>query len=651
MSDLFSTPLDNLAAALAARPAAAPVGWRAGALVTTADFLARAGAWHALLRAQAGANFALYLDDSIDFGAALLGAWHAGKTIWLGADTLDATCAALRGSVDGFLGQYPAALAPLQPDQSNHAHEGALPAGALDVDAAALVVFTSGSTGEPQAIPKKLSQIASEVATLDVLFGATAGDAAVVATVSHQHIYGLLFKVLWPLTTGRPLHAASIGFHEELAPALAFGACVLVASPAHLKRLPEHLDWSGAARNLRAVFSSGGPLAPDTALATGALLGKVPVEVYGSSETGGVAWRQRAHLDDDAWRAFPTVAWRLGEDGALEVRSPHLPDDSWLVLADRAAPAGDAADAGFVLRGRSDRIVKIEEKRVSLTAMEAALLASGLAAEARVIVCEPAAATPAVHAASAMPAMPATQATLAMPATQATLTMSVTPATSATSAALAGAQAVVAPTGDRQRIAAFVVPTAAGAELLAREGKVALNNRLRAALAATVAAVALPRRWRYLDRMPVNAQGKTTLAALEALLDAAPAPVTAPRPVPRPIFPHVRELERDEQRVLLEVTAPADLLYFDGHFDVAPILPGVVQVEWALHYGRQYFTLPPNFTGVNLLKFQQVVRPDMAVQLELVHDTAKGSLNFRYVSAGSQHSSGRIMLAGEHGDA
>ena len=642
MSDLFSTPLDNLAAALAARPAAAPVGWRAGALVTTADFLARAGAWHALLRAQAGANFALYLDDSIDFGAALLGAWHAGKTIWLGADTLDATCAALRGSVDGFLGQYPAALAPLQPDQSNHAHEGELPAGALDVDAPALVVFTSGSTGEPQAIPKKLAQIASEVATLDVLFGATAGDAAVVATVSHQHIYGLLFKVLWPLTTGRMVHALSLGFHEELAPALAFGACVLVASPAHLKRLPEHLDWSGAARNLRAVFSSGGPLAPDTALATGALLGKVPVEVYGSSETGGVAWRQRTHLDDDAWRAFPTVAWRLGEDGALEVRSPHLPDDSWLVLADLAAPAGGSVDAGFVLRGRSDRIVKIEEKRVSLTAMEAALLASGLAAEVRVIVCEPAAATPAVHATSAMPAMPATQATL---------TMSATPATPATSAALAGAQAVVSPTGDRQRIAAFVVPTAVGAELLAREGKVALNNRLRAALAATVAAVALPRRWRYLDRMPVNAQGKTTLAALEALLDAAPASVTAPQPVHRPIFPHMRELERDEQRVLLEVTAPADLLYFDGHFDVAPILPGVVQVEWALHYGRQYFTLPPNFTGVNLLKFQQVVRPDMAVHLELVHDTAKGSLNFRYVSEGSQHSSGRIMLAGEQDNA
>ena len=597
----MSDALESLAAAIAARPTAALVGWRADSSVnspvTNAAFLARAGAWHALLRAQPGRNFALYLDDSIEFGAALLGAWHAGKTIWLGADTLDVTCAALRGAVDGFLGQYPAALAPLQPP-AVPACAPALPTTALVPEFPALVVFTSGSTGEPQAIPKKLSQIASEVATLDVLFGAAAGTAAsvaVVATVSHQHIYGLLFKVLWPLTTCRPIHALSLGFHEELAPALAAGPCVLVASPAHLKRLPEHLDWRGAVRNLRAVFSSGGPLAPDTALATGALLGKVPFEVYGSSETGGVAWRQRAHLADDAWQPFPAVDWRLDEEGALHVRSPHLADDDWLALADRAEAAGDKS---FVLRGRSDRIVKIEEKRISLTAMEASLLASGLALEARVIVCPPVA-------------------------------------------------------GQRERLAAFIVPSLDGGAVLASLGKQALNARLREALAATVAAVALPRRWRYLDAMPVNAQGKITLAALQALLDdAVPVPVPVPVPVAAPRLPRMTELENDPatQRVLLELTAPADLLYFDGHFAVAPILPGVVQVEWAIHYGRQYFPLPPHFTGINVLKFQQVVQPEQPVQLELVHDTVKNSLNFRYTSASGQHASGRIMLAGEFAD-
>ncbi|MES2348651.1 MAG: AMP-binding protein [Pseudomonadota bacterium] len=583
----MSDRIENLYAAIAERPAAGLIGRRAGEGVRNEQFLARVQAWHALLRAQAGSAFALYLDDSIEFGAALLGAWHAGKTIWLSADTLEASCASLRASVDGFLGQFPESLLPLRP--SGGAAPAADLSGALAADLPALVVFTSGSTGAAQAIPKKLSQLASEVATLDALFGAAAGvgdDVAVLATVSHQHIYGLLFKVLWPLSSGRSIHAASISYPEELAPAMAAGPCMLVASPAHLNRLPDHLDWSGAARTLQAVFSSGGPLSPETAYTSGRLLGKVPVEVYGSSETGGVAWRQRSAGADDSWLPFPTVAWRLGdEDGALEVRSPHLADDNWLALADRAARSGEQR---FLLLGRNDRIVKIEEKRISLSGMEATLIASGLAAEARVMLCEPVA-------------------------------------------------------GERQKLAAFIVPTPEGSAVFAAGGKAALNGRLRSALAATVEAVALPRRWRYLDQMPVNAQGKTTLAALLALLDSEDGMAGH-----RPRFAQMRELEREPRRVLLELTAPSNLLYFDGHFDTAPILPGVVLVEWAMHYGRQYFSLPPQFKGINALKFQQVIQPNQAVQLELLHDAAKGGLQFRYTSEAGHHASGRVVLhAGE----
>jgi len=638
----MSDRIEDLIAAMTARPADGLVGWRAGAAVNNAQFLARVRDWHVLLRAQAGRNYAMYLDDSIEFGAALLGAWHAGKTIWLSADTLEATCASLRAQVDGFLGQFPAALSPLSPlSPDAGAPRGAPTFGAADADAdaggalagdlPALVVFTSGSTGAAQAIPKKLSQIASEVETLEQLFGHAAGNAAVLATVSHQHIYGLLFKVLWPLSAARAIHALSIAFPEELAPAMAAAPCLLIASPAHLKRLPDQLDWRGAARMLRGVFSSGGPLPPETAFVAGSLLGEVPIEVYGSSETGGIAWRQRSRCGDESWLPFPTVDWRINdEDSTLEVRSPHLPDDGWLALADRAERVDHSGPSRFLLLGRADRIVKIEEKRISLTAMEEAMLASGLAVEARVILCEPR-------------------------------------------------------NGERQRLAALVVPTPIGRELLNAQGKTALNAKLRAVLATVVEMVALPRRWRYIEQMPVNAQGKITQAALHALLNSddgaandgvvtgavatitataataigttatatatAVATTTAGRRLPaseRPRFPDVRELDREavneHPRVLLEMIAPASLLYFDGHFDVAPILPGVVQVDWAVHYGREYFTLPARFKGINALKFQQVIQPEMPVQLELIHDTAKNSLNFRYMSAVGQHASGRIML-------
>jgi acyl-CoA synthetase (AMP-forming)/AMP-acid ligase II/3-hydroxymyristoyl/3-hydroxydecanoyl-(acyl carrier protein) dehydratase len=568
MSDFFSR--------LAARAPQALAGRRAGAAVTHHALMARARAWSALARSSSGRNVALFHDDSLEFAAALLGAWQAGKTVWLAADALPATCAALRHSVDVFWGQYPDDCAPQVPDPDERC---ALAWPELAPDFPALVVHTSGSTGAPKAIAKQMSQLTSELAALEAQFGTRLIGAEVLATVSHQHIYGLLFRVLWPLQAGRVVHAHAYDHPEALALALAQRACLLVASPAHLKRLPDHLDWQGAARQLRAVFSSGGMLAPEASLHARGLLGHAPIEVYGSSETGGIAWRQRTPDAGDSWRALPFVEWRVSEpDHLLEVRSRQVGPGGWLELADRIAADGHG---GFLLQGRSDRIVKIEEKRVSLEAVEAALTGSGLALEARVIACPEQA-------------------------------------------------------GGRQALAAFVVLTAAGQALLEADGRAALNKRLRALLAGAVEAVALPRRWRYLDQMPVNAQGKTSHAQLLALLDEEAGP--------RPRLPAVRVLESAPERVLLELTVPADLLYFDGHFTVAPVLPGVVQVDWAIFYGRSHFDLAPAFRAINALKFQQMIRPGRPLQLELVHDRAKGSLNFRYISEAGAHASGRILF-------
>ncbi|AKU25170.1 AMP-binding protein [Massilia sp. NR 4-1] len=590
--------LSSLVPALLERDSAACVGWRADQPLSNAWLLARVRAWGTLLAGQPGRDYALYLDDSLEFGAALLGAWQAGKTVWLTADTLDASCAALQGKVDGFLGQFPPQWQPLAAPGDTPSSDAAPDAAAvppprvLGDDFPALVVHTSGSTGAAQAVPKRLSQLASEVAVLERMFGADLGDAAIVATVSHQHIYGLLFKVLWPLCAARPLQALSVQYPEELAQALAQRASVLVSSPAHLKRLPAHLDWTTAAVQLRAVFSSGGPLPEEAALAAGAMLGQVPHEIYGSSETGGVAWRQSAAdaAASACWQAFDNVAWRIavGEadaaqgEGALEVRSPHLPDEGWLQLADRARAVGSAGQA-FELLGRADRIVKVEEKRVSLDALEAALLACGLAEQAR----------------------------------------------------------IVPDDGARVRLAACVVLNQEGRVLLAAQGKVALNQRLRAVLAPVAEAVALPRRWRYLDSLPLNAQGKTTRAALLALLDDEPAAALEQRPRQ----PQWRELERGEQRLLLELSVPADLLYFEGHFPGSPILPGVAQLDWAIGQARQAFDVPPVFREVAALKFQQVIAPGATVQLELLHDRAKASVQFRYLSAAGQHASGRLLFA------
>jgi len=578
MSDFF--------ARIAGRAPDILAGRRGGAEVGHAELIARARAWTALGRRTASKQVALYHEDSLEFAAALLGAWQSGKTVWLVADTLPASCAALAREVGSFWGQFPYDCLPAAPGDSEACPQ---PWQEPAPDFPALVVYTSGSTGAPVPIRKQLSQLTGELEALEACFGARlgaqSGDTEVLATVSHQHIYGLLFRVLWPLAAGRAIHAERYEFPEPLALALAARPCVLLASPAHLKRLPDHLDWRGAAAQLRAVFSSGGMLDAAASRHARTLLGQAPVEVYGSSETGGVAWRQRGEGADEAWTPLPGVAWRSDADGLLEVHSVHAGPDGWQGLPDRV---DDAGEGRFLLRGRADRIVKIEEKRVSLDAIEGALLATGLVREARVLACP-------------------------------------------------GAE------GGRQLLAAFVAPNGEGAALLEREGKSAMNARLRSRLGDFIEAVALPRRWRFLESLPVNAQGKTTQAGLLALLEDKPEDKLKARPR----WPALRVLEESPARMLLELAVPADLLYFDGHFSIAPVLPGVVQVDWAFHYGRRYFGLDAGMTGMAALKFQQMIRPEQPVRLELVHDVAKGSLNFRYFSEAGAHASGRILLGAD----
>ncbi|SBV37248.1 conserved hypothetical protein [uncultured Stenotrophomonas sp.] len=405
--------------------------------------------WRAAFAAASGRDWALYFDDALPFAAALFGAWHAGKRVWLAADSLPATLTALQPHVNGFAGDVDALHAPLV--ASRDSDETALPA--LDERVCELVVFTSGSTGEPCAIVKRMAQLAREVDALQAAFGAEIDGAQVHGTVSHQHIYGLLFRVLWPLAAGRPIQPRRF-FHEDLVRALAAADTVLVATPAHLKRLPEQLDWASLHGRLRVVFSSGGPLPAEAAMQTRRLLGVAPTEVYGSSETGGVAWR-RWHDDAPAWQALPGVRWRI-EEGCLAVASAHLQDGNWWRTQDRVEAL---ADGRFRLLGRADRIVKIEERRVSLDALERGLCADPQVAEARVLV---------------------------LP-------------------------------GAREQLAAVVVP--ADSALL--EAGDAVRRAFQQSLAARLAqghdAVTRPRRWRLVSTLPQNAQGKVTQAALAVL--------------------------------------------------------------------------------------------------------------------------------------
>ena len=138
-------------------------------------------------------------------------------------------------------------------------HAQILPA--FDPQQAGIDLYTSGSTGEPKLVRKTLLQLETEAVVLEQQWGERLGDLPLLATVPHQHIYGLLFRIVWPLCSGRVFDAVTCVRPDVLEARLKqFGRAALASSPAHLSRLPQLIALPALKGLVGPIFSSGGPL-------------------------------------------------------------------------------------------------------------------------------------------------------------------------------------------------------------------------------------------------------------------------------------------------------------------------------------------------------------------------------------------------------
>jgi 3-hydroxymyristoyl/3-hydroxydecanoyl-(acyl carrier protein) dehydratase len=103
--------------------------------------------------------------------------------------------------------------------------------------------------------------------------------------------------------------------------------------------------------------------------------------------------------------------------------------------------------------------------------------------------------------------------------------------------------------------------------------------------------------------------------------------------------------ERGEAHgVSVDLHVPAALPQFRGHFDTAPILAGIVQIDWALQLARKHGLADGEAHYLAGIKFQKTIRPQARLNLHLQMDTARGELKFLYqaLGGGSAYSTGRI---------
>jgi acyl-coenzyme A synthetase/AMP-(fatty) acid ligase len=338
-----------------------------------------------------------------------------------------------------------------------------------------LTFFTSGSTGTPKAIVKYVTQLIAEIDILSATFSEPLQQSScVVSTVSHQHIYGLLFKVLLPLRMGiavanktfeYPEHISS--FFDEVS---SYGndlikmplKGLLISSPAHLKRLVLDNVLIPINKTISATFSSGGPLSYETSQCFTEQMKQAPIEVFGSTETGGIAWRCGQLDKKSPWTLFPTLSYNcIGPAGQLAINSPYVVEHEY--LTDDLIQPIDANS--FYLLGRVDRTIKLEEKRINLAHVERCLLAHPWVSEIRILV---------------------------LP---------------------------LSAKNNREVLAAVVELTPLAFDKLEQQGKAAINNVFKQQLLTEFERISLPKKWRYVSALPYNAQGKTALNELERLFD------------------------------------------------------------------------------------------------------------------------------------
>jgi 3-hydroxymyristoyl/3-hydroxydecanoyl-(acyl carrier protein) dehydratase len=125
---------------------------------------------------------------------------------------------------------------------------------------------------------------------------------------------------------------------------------------------------------------------------------------------------------------------------------------------------------------------------------------------------------------------------------------------------------------------------------------------------------------------------------------AAPTHEEAQRMSAAPLVAELLDEHTEGGRCTLRLRVPCNLAHFAGHFPGAPVLPGVLQVQWALQLAAPRLHIAPHCREMEALKFQRLLRPGDEVTLELHLDTPRGKLHFAYRMDGAHCSSGRLRV-------
>ncbi len=457
---------------------------------------------------------------------------------------------------------------------------------------------TSGSSGKSKMIEKTLAQMIKESEYLAAELNFSSQNTFF-SSVSHRHMFGLTFKVFLPLVLGARVIADELNYPEAIL-GLDLANHVFIASPVLLRTLTQSPAVS-ALKGLSGIVSAGSPLKKELRGELGRICDARIIEIYGSTETGIVA-----KDCGDGLRLFGAVNAGLDDRGALNVSSPWCgffqTNDAASIDEDRLA-----------LQGRIDRIVKLNDKRVSLESIEAKLLESGLLADC-----------------------------------------------------------YCAPHPKFKRIAALLELNCEGLKKFRKIGKKGVADELKELLKLEFKNSV--RYFKIVEKMPRNQQGKFEKSEFENALFASPKPVWSGGRVNEAgeiyggqIYKSGQNLasgpncgavntndvcakfegggERLEnlvQKYEFSAVMHAGLEIFESHFPNLPLLPGFMQLDYVFELACGVGIDVSGARAVENLKFMKFVRPGDL--LLVCFEKRGGKLYFELFCNGEKCSVGRVAL-------
>ncbi|ASR37213.1 AMP-dependent synthetase [Prauserella marina] len=297
---------------------------------------------------------------------------------------------------------------------------GAAESERVGADGTLILLFTSGTTGTPKAVPVPLRALASMrrylLDALDLRDDDVYWNAA-----DPGWAYGLYYAILGPLALGRTSILLRAGFSAPVTWDLLdrFQVTNFAAAPTIYRALRAEPSASQAPTRLRCASSAGEPLTPEVVSWSRGALGTEVRDHYGQTELGmvaGNAWREELRApvvsgsmgyslpgwscavlaEDSDEQAPPGIVGRLAVDvrdsplmwfpgyaGAPErTAERYTPDGRWYLTGDTAARD---AEGRLYFSSRDDDVIIMAGYRIGPFDVESVLVTHESVAEAAVV--------------------------------------------------------------------------------------------------------------------------------------------------------------------------------------------------------------------------------------------------------------------------